>query len=173
VPRQRARRRETSPSEFRSSIEALARRALRGESLHSINALVDIGTVVSLRYLIPVGGHAIDVLTGDLTLRLATGQEEFAPFGSDQMEHPLPGEVVFVEGNTVLTRRWTWRQATHTLTLLTTRGTEFNVDGLPPVPRSEVDQACRDITEPVTQFCGGRLRSEVLSRNNPRIEFAP
>jgi DNA/RNA-binding domain of Phe-tRNA-synthetase-like protein len=161
------------PSEFRSSIEALARRALRSEPLPSINALVDIDTVVSLRHLIPVGGHAIDVLTGDIALRLASGQEQFTPFGSDQTEHPLPGEVVFAEGDTVLTRRWTWRQATHTLTLLTTRGTEFNVDGLPPVPRSEVDQACRDITEPVTQFCGGRLRSEVLSRNNPRIEFAP
>jgi len=44
------------PSEFRSSIEALARRALRSEPIPSINALVDLGSVASLRHLIPVGG---------------------------------------------------------------------------------------------------------------------
>ncbi len=110
------------PSEFRSSIEALVRRVLRHEPLPSINALVDIGNIVSLRHLVPAGGHAIDVLTGDIVLRPATGREEFTPFGSDKMEHPLPGEVIFAEGDTVLTRRWTWRQANHTLTQLETRG---------------------------------------------------
>ena len=160
------------PSEFRSSIEALARRALRNEPVPSINALVDIGNVVSLRHLLPAGGHAIDVLTGDIALRLATGQETFTPFGSDQTEHPLPGEVVFVEGDTVLTRRWTWRQAKHTLTLLTTRAIAFNVDGLPPVSRGEIEQACEDIMELVGRFCGGRLRCELLSQSNPRIGLA-
>jgi DNA/RNA-binding domain of Phe-tRNA-synthetase-like protein len=61
------------PSEFRSSIEALARRALRNEPPPSINALVDIGTLVSLRHLTPVGGHAIDACTTDIALRLAIG----------------------------------------------------------------------------------------------------
>jgi DNA/RNA-binding domain of Phe-tRNA-synthetase-like protein len=157
------------PSEFRSSIEALARRALRNEPVPSINALVDIGNVVSLRHLLPAGGHAIDVLTGDIALRLATGQEAFVPFGADQMEHPLAGEIVFVEGDTVLTRRWTWRQANHTLTLLTTRAIAFNVDGLSPVSRGEVEQACEEIMELVGRFCGGRLRYELLSQGNPRI----
>ncbi len=157
------------PSEFRSSIEALARRALRSEPVPSINALVDIGNIVSLRHLLPAGGHAIDVLTGDIALRLATGQETFVPFGGEQTEHPLPGEVVFVEGDTVLTRRWTWRQATHTLTLLTTRAIVFNVDGLPPVSRGEIEQACEEISELMERFCGGHSRSEVLSQGNPRI----
>lgn len=160
------------PGEFRSSIEALARRVLRNDPLPSINALVDIGNVVSLRYLLPVGGHAIDVLTGDISLRVATGQEEFVPFGSDQVEHPLPGEIVFVEGNTVLTRRWTWRQANHTLTRMETRAIEFNVDGLPPVSPSEVEEACRAITDLVERFCGGRTRFDLLTEGNPRIELS-
>jgi DNA/RNA-binding domain of Phe-tRNA-synthetase-like protein len=161
------------PSEFRSSVEALARRALRNEPLPSINALVDIGNVVSLRHLCPVGGHAIDLLHGDIALRLATGREEFTPLGSDQVEHPLPGEVVFVEGDTVLTRRWTWRQANHTLTLPTTRAIEFNVDGLPPVSGAEVEQACEEIKQLVGRFCGGRLRHDLLSRRKSRITLGP
>lgn len=157
------------PGEFRASIEALARRVLRKEPLPSINALVDIGTVISLRHLTPAGGHAIDVLAGDIALRFATGQEEFIPLGSDRMEHALPGEVVFVEGDTVLTRRWTWRQADHTATRLETRAIEFNVDGLPPVSPSEIAEACNEMIELVGRFCGGRLRWELLSEENPRI----
>lgn len=157
------------PSEFRASIEALVRRVLRDEPLPSINALVDIGNLVSLQHLVPAGGHAIDVLNGDIALRFATGTEEFVPFGSDQTERPLPGEVVFVEGDTVLTRRWTWRQANHTLTRLDTRAVVFNVDGLPPVSPAEVDEACREIAELVGPFCGGRTRQGLLSQEARRI----
>ena len=105
------------PGDFRSSIEAMTRRARRGEPLPSINALVDIGNVVSLRYLVPAGAHAIDDVTEDLALRPATGKEQFVALGADVIEHPDPGEIIFAEGNIVLTRRWTWRQGRRTLTL--------------------------------------------------------
>jgi DNA/RNA-binding domain of Phe-tRNA-synthetase-like protein len=157
------------PSEFRSSIEAMVRRALRNDPLPAINALVDIGNVVSLRHLVPVGGHAIDVVEDNIELRLASGGEDFIPFGSDELEHPLPGEIIFAEGNIVLTRRWTWRQAKHTLTLLGTRSIEFNADGLPPVPATEIEQACKEIVELVRQFCGGDIRYELLTQDHPRI----
>jgi len=157
------------PSEFRSSVEALARRALRGEPLPSINALVDIGSIVSLRHLVPAGGHAIDVLKGDIALRAARGDESFVALGSDATEHPLPGEIVFAEGDTVLARRWTWRQAWHTSTQLATRAIEYNVDGLPPVPVAEVEEACREVAELVGRFCGGRTRCELLSADNPAM----
>ena len=64
------------PSEFRPSIEALARRVLRGDPLPAINALVDLGNVISLRHLLPAGAHAIDELTTDLWLRPAAGRRE-------------------------------------------------------------------------------------------------
>ena len=76
------------PAEFRSSIEAMARRALRGDELPAISALVDIGNIVSLRHLLPAGSHAIDVLKGDIELRFATGDEEFVAFGTNELEHP-------------------------------------------------------------------------------------
>ena len=155
------------PAEFRSSVEAMARRALRGDELPAISALVDIGNIISLRHLVPAGGHAIDVLTGDIELRFATGQEEFVPFGAKELEHPLPGEVVFVEGDTVLTRRWTWRQANHTLTLPETRAIEFNVDGLPPVTQAEIEATCVEIAALVQRFCGGRSRVDLLERRHP------
>jgi len=161
------------PSEFRSSIEAMARRVLRRHELPSINALVDTGNILSLRHFLPVGSHAIDVLDHDIALCRASGEEEFVPLGSEQAEHPDPGEVVFTEGNTVLTRRWSWRQGRHTLTLPTTTAVEFNVDGLPPVAKSEVAAICREIMDLVREFCGGKMRCEILERQNPRISLKP
>lgn len=157
------------PSDFRPSIEAMVRRVLRHQELPTINALVDIGNILSLRHLLPVGAHAIDNVSHDIALRMAVGKEEFVPFGSEQVEHPDPGEIVFVEGNTVLTRRWSWRQAKHTMTLIATAALEFNVDGLPPVTKSEVEGVCRELMDLVRQFCGGQLHYEILERQNPRI----
>ncbi|HVP38240.1 MAG TPA: phenylalanine--tRNA ligase beta subunit-related protein [Candidatus Saccharimonadales bacterium] len=161
------------PAEFRSAIEALVRRVLRGEPLPPISALVDIGNLVSLRHLVPAGGHAIDVVRGDLALRPATGTEEFVPLGSDRPEHPLPGEVIFAEGSKVLTRRWTWRQGEHTLTRLETTAVEINVDGLPPVEAVEVEQAGKEIQELVERYCGGHTRFEMLSAAHPSIGLGP
>lgn len=160
------------PAEFRSSIEAMARRALKNDLLPAINALVDIGNLVSLRHLLPAGAHAIDVLAGDIELRLATGAEQFLAFGSAETEHPLPGEVIFAEGDTVLTRRWTWRQAQHTLTLAESRAVEFNIDGLPPVPPAEVEQAGTEIIDLVERYCGGRARFVLLDRDHPSVSLA-
>jgi DNA/RNA-binding domain of Phe-tRNA-synthetase-like protein len=159
------------PAKFRSSVEAMARRVLRGEELASISALVDIGNMISLRHLVPAGGHAIDVVTSSLTLRPANGTEEFIPFGSDTVEHPEPGEIVFAEGNTVLTRRWTWRQANHTLLVPSTGAVEYNVDGLPPVSTTEVEDICCELADLIGRFCGGRMRFELLTREHPRMSL--
>ncbi|MBC8417274.1 MAG: hypothetical protein H8E10_01610 [Desulfobacterales bacterium] len=159
------------PGKYRSSIEAMARRVLNNNELPSINALVDIGNVLSLQYLVPMGGHAIDVIKQDLVLRPATGKEEFVPFGSEQVEHPNPGEIIFVEGNTILTRRWSWRQANHTLVLPETAAIEFNVDGLPPVSGSEVEDICQEAMRLIARFCGGQMRYEILSHRNTRIKL--
>ena len=159
------------PSEYRSSIEAMSRRVLRGNELPSINALVDIGNILSLRHLVPTGGHSLDTIKEDISLRPADGSEEFIPFGSEEMEHPDPDEFVFVEGNTVLTRRWSWRQANHSLTLPATKVIEFNIDGLPPVSMDEVELVAKDMFELVGRFCGGELSVQYITRDNPSISL--
>ena len=159
------------PSEFRPSVEALVRRVLKRDPLPAISALVDIGTLASIQNLMPIGAHAIDHVTGDIGLRLATGTETFEPFGAEIVEHPLPGEIVFVEGEVVLTRRWTWRQAKHTLVVPETTAVEVNVDALPPITAVEADQICQQVAELVQRYCGGRVWYEVISANHPRISL--
>jgi DNA/RNA-binding domain of Phe-tRNA-synthetase-like protein len=159
------------PTEFRPSVEALSRRVLRGEPLPSISTLVDIGTLVTIRHLLPTGAHAIDHLTGDIDLRFASGEETFIPFGSDQVEHPLPGEIIFAEGNTVLTRRWTWRQANHSLVVPETTAVEVNIDGLSPFTLRDVEAICEEVGTLLVKYCGGTTRYEVLRKEHPVMEL--
>ncbi len=157
------------PADFRPSVEALMRRVLHGQDLPAFNALVDIGNIISLRYLVPVGGHAIDVIKNDITLKVADGDETFVPFGNDLVEHPNKGEIIFVEGNKVLTRRWIWRQANHTITENSTTAIEYNIDYFPVTGSVLPEIIGRDIARLVVEFCGGEAIYQELHRQNPVI----
>ena len=161
------------PADFRPSVEALVRRVLHGQEIPSINALVDIGNIISLKHLLPVGGHAIDELNEDMHLRLATGEEEFVPFGSDQMEHPEKGEIILAVGNTVLTRRWIWRQANFTLTLSESTSLVFNLDALPTIGENELQPIATEMMDLVRRFCGGVMEYTVLKKDQPQISIRP
>jgi len=87
------------------------------------------------------------------------------------MEHPDRGEFIFTDGDTVLTRRWVWRQSNHTMTELSTTFIEFNLDGLPPVTEREIKETGEDLADLVKQFCGGEFSQQVLSRENPKISI--
>lgn len=154
-------------SEYRPSVEAMARRVVNGHDLPTINALVDIGNIISLRYLLPAGSHSLNNVDADISLRTANGGEEFIPFGSDQIEHPDIGEFIFAEGEHVLTRRWVWRQSNHTITELTTTFVEFNLDRLPPVSKEDIIVYSREIGALVRQFCGGETSYEILEKTHP------
>jgi DNA/RNA-binding domain of Phe-tRNA-synthetase-like protein len=156
-------------SEYRPSVEAMARRVINGHNLPDINALVDIGNIISLRYLLPVGGHSLNNVASDLSLRSAHGSEEFIPFGSDQIEHPDAGEFIFAEANHVLTRRWVWRQSNHTITELSTTAIEFNLDGLPPLSTEDILACGREIEALVGKFCGGKFTQQILDKTHPEM----
>ncbi|HUS14328.1 MAG TPA: phenylalanine--tRNA ligase beta subunit-related protein, partial [Chloroflexia bacterium] len=99
-----------NPNRFPSSIEALALRIAKGGGLPSVNAVVDVANAVALRHLVPAGAHDLDAQTGDLGVRLSRPGDCFTPPGEPEEDVP-PGEPVYVDGSTVRTRRWVWRQA--------------------------------------------------------------
>jgi DNA/RNA-binding domain of Phe-tRNA-synthetase-like protein len=167
------------PSEYPSSIEALVKRVRRGDDVPYINTLAAICNSASLRYLIPIGGHAIDVMQADGELRLgfAHGEEEFIPFGgapeNGRIEHPGPGEVIFTYNtSTVLCRRWTWRQGEFSKLQRTTTAAVINVDGLPPVARAGVELICNDLATLVGLYCGtAPTEVKMLSADQPEVDL--
>ena len=82
------------PSKYNSSVEALMKRVLKGNSVPRINKLVDLYNYLSLKHLIPMGADDTDKVEGDIKLAIAKGDEKFIPLGSKKTENPEKGEGV-------------------------------------------------------------------------------
>lgn len=160
------------PSEHRASIEALSRRVLKPDNLPDINPLVDIGNLLSLRYLLPAGVHPIGPQSSRIELRKDRDEDRFLADAGSEPETIAPGEIVLAAGPRILTRRWTWRQAADTRTLADTDHVFFDIDGLPPTSPEEVQAAIADLIELVARFCGGEcLGHAVLDAAHPTLNI--
>lgn len=99
-----------NPNKYMCSIEALITRIAKGNRIPSISPIVDLCNALSLKYILPIGAHDIDNFKGDIEIRRANENDIFVPFNSEEFEHPDLDEIIYVSGNEVKTRRWTWRQ---------------------------------------------------------------
>jgi DNA/RNA-binding domain of Phe-tRNA-synthetase-like protein len=143
------------PTAYRSAAEALLRRLTKQGSLASINTLVDIGNLVSIRYALPVAVFDRDSITGTLTVRQATGDESFTDLGSGTTEQPEPGEVIFIdEAGHVAARRWCWRQSAESASSAATSEVIVTVEGHHAEARADVEAALADLDALLRSFAG-------------------
>src|SRR5258708_33752498 len=100
------------PTQYRSASESLLRRLTKKGDIPSINLLVDLGNLVSIRYPLPVAVVDTRALEGAITVHFADGSERYTTLGEDEVDHPEPREGVFSdETKLVIERRWYWRQS--------------------------------------------------------------
>lgn len=151
------------PKKYPSSLEALARRVLKGEELPTVLPLVDLYNAVSLRHLLPVGGEDLERLVGPLVLRLA-GEDEppVSLLGRPQPQAPAPGEVIYADDAGAVCRRWNWREAARTRLRAETTDAILVVEALPPVTGDELQVALDELASRVTASCGGRCETAVF-----------
>ena len=158
------------PTQHRNAAEALLRRLARLGDIPTINTLVDIGNLVSIRYAMPVAVLDQKNVAGSTTVRFATGVETFTDLGSTESVHPDPGEVIFVdEDGVVSARRWCWRQSAQSATGTTTVGALIVVEGHHDTARRDAESALADLTSLLASHQPhSRTGSCVLSPTNPR-----
>jgi DNA/RNA-binding domain of Phe-tRNA-synthetase-like protein len=130
------------PQRTASSVDALWKRARAG-GLPRVNWLVDVYNAVSVRHVLPVGGEDLGRYEGDIRLIRAAGGEPFDTVASGEplVEHPAPGEVVWVDGRGVTCRRWNWRQCTRTRLTGDSHDVLFLLERLAPMPLTALDAA--------------------------------
>jgi len=160
-----------SGSKFPSSIESMARRVLKGDPFPKINSLVDLYNSVSLKYLVPMGGHDLDTLAGDIYLRFAEGWEPFTPMGGGEAAVVPKGEVVYRDDREVLTRNWVWRQCEKDKATERTRNIFIPIDVLGEVGRERAHEIIEDLSQLIPRFLGGTVFSALLSRENISTEI--
>jgi len=159
-----------NPTKYRSAPEALLRRLTKKGDIPSINTIVDIVNLVSIRYAIPVAAFDVRSLQGAVTVHYADGTERYTPLFGDQVEHPNTGEVVFSdESGLVIARRWCWRQSDESATREDTSEAIFTLEAQHPTGRNEVEAALADLLGLLNEYVSGEYVSGILDANNPKI----
>ena len=159
-----------SPTKYRSAAEALLRRLTKKGDIPSINTLVDIGNLVSIRFGLPVAIFDTRQIQGAITVHYAAGTEEYTELGSDAILHPTPGEVVFSdEKNMVVARRWCWRQSATSAANPGTTDAVITVEAQHERGAQDVEAALTLLLELLSEYAGGSCRSSLLNGGNPEI----
>jgi len=141
------------PTAYRSAAEALLRRLTKQGSIPSINTLVDIGNLVSIRYALPVAVFDQAEVRGGTTVRFATGTEAFIDLGSRERQTPDHGEVIFVDdAGSVSARRWCWRQSAGSASGPTTTEVLVTVEGHHAEAQDDVAQARADLETLLAEY---------------------
>jgi DNA/RNA-binding domain of Phe-tRNA-synthetase-like protein len=157
------------PTGYRSAAEALLRRLTKQGDLPSINALVDIGNLVSIRYGLPVAMFDQATVVGGTTVTFADGHERFTDLGSGTVETPEAGEVVFVdEAGQVSARRWCWRQSAESAASPATTEVLVTVEGHHDAAAADVAAALLDLETLLRTYATPReLVVSVVDRDHP------
>jgi tyrosyl-tRNA synthetase len=159
------------PGDYPSSIEALTRRALRSGQLPSINPAIDIANAVALKFLLPLGGHDTDKLTGAMSVRFSREGDIFSPIDGEGSENVPPGEPVYADDKEVRTRRWVWRQGRHARVDENSRNVFFPLDGWVGTNDADVKEAAKLLKEVLTAELGATCRVYFLDKNNPSADL--
>jgi DNA/RNA-binding domain of Phe-tRNA-synthetase-like protein len=159
------------PTKYRSAAEALLRRLTKKGDIPSINAVVDLCNLVSIRYALPVAAFDARPLGGAITVHFAAGTEEFKPLGEAQAEHPDPGEVIFSSGTgLVVARRWCWRQSEESAAQLDTPQAILTVESQHAAGQAEIEAALQDLSDLLRVYAGGSFTTGIVSPGRPKTE---
>lgn len=158
------------PTKYRSAAESLLRRLTKKGDIPSINRLVDIGNLISIRYAIPVAVVDTREIVGGLTVHFADGTEHYTELNSDEVLHPDVGEVVFTDDSkTVYARRWCWRQSAQSAAREDTTDAIITIEAQHEGGRESVEGAIQDMLVLLREYAGGDYDYGVLDVNHPAI----
>jgi DNA/RNA-binding domain of Phe-tRNA-synthetase-like protein len=160
-----------SGSKFQSSIESMARRILKGDPFPKVNPLVDLYNSVSLRYLVPMGGHDLDTIAGNIYLQFAEGWEPFTPMGGGETIRVPKGEMVYRDDREVLTRNWVWRQCEKDKATERTKNIFIPIDVLGEVGRKRANEIIQELSYLIPKYLGGTIFSAILNSEKPSVHF--
>jgi DNA/RNA-binding domain of Phe-tRNA-synthetase-like protein len=161
------------PTKYRSAPEALLRRLTKKGDIPSINALVDVCNLVSIRYALPVAAFDGRNIQGSITVHFAEGSEPFTNLGQEGVQHPEQGEVVFTdEQKVVIARRWCWRQSDQSSAQLDTRDAIITTEAQHENNLEDVSRALNDLGTLLRQYLGGSYTSGLLDPSHPSISEA-
>src|SRR6266700_6496289 len=161
---------DVDPTQYRSAAEALLRRLTKKGDIPSINLLVDLGNLVSIRYALPVAVVDTRAIQGGILVHFADGHERWTNLGENEEGHPEPGEVIFSDDTKlVIARRWCWRQSEQSAARPYTTTAIITVEAHHENGHKDIAAALNDLQELLREYAGGTFTAGILDRQNPGI----
>jgi DNA/RNA-binding domain of Phe-tRNA-synthetase-like protein len=156
------------PTKYRSAAEALLRRLTKQGDIPSINTLVDIGNLISIRYAMPVAVFNRAAIEGALSVHRAAGDEPYLTLHEGETDPPTPGEVIFSDARRhVFARRWCWRQSDEGAARPETTEILVTIEALHTEGRAEVRTAADEMRALLERYAGGQYTTDVLTPDRP------
>lgn len=156
------------PTQYRSAAESLLRRLTKKGDIPSINTLVDICNLVSIRYALPAAVFDTRALHGTLTVHLADGTERYTTLGRDEVDHPDVGEVVFSdETGLVMARRWCWRQSEQSAAQPDTTNAILTIEAHHDGAHKDIEAALHDLLALLREYAECTFTSDILDASHP------
>lgn len=161
-----------NPNKYLCSIEALLTRLSKGNSIPSINPIVDLGNALSIKYSLPIGAHDIDNFSTDsIEIRPAVETDEFVPFGSEEIETPEVGEIVYASGKDIKTRRWTWRQGEKSKITENTTNIFYPIDGFKDINEDKVKKLQSELVSILKDKLNLEVITGYVDKDHPVFEW--
>ena len=160
-----------NPNKFLCSIESLMKRVQKSGALPHINTVVDLGNAFSLNYGLPMGAHDVDKMEEDMEIRFSTAADHFQPMGETETENMPEGELVYVSGNTVKTRRWVWRQSEDGKIGPDTCNVFLPIDGFKGVNEETVIKVRDELARLLKEDFGCEVFTGFVDKDNNGFEF--
>jgi DNA/RNA-binding domain of Phe-tRNA-synthetase-like protein len=152
--------------------EALIRRVINGNNFPVINTAVNAYLAAALLTMLPIGGYDLAVVDGDISLRVSKGGELFEPRGREKMEFTVPGEFVYSDNKTILTRHWNYSNCDRakitensTLIFLSSEAV------LKDISTRDLIETLYKIVEYESAFCQGTYSTFIVDNINPEVEL--
>jgi DNA/RNA-binding domain of Phe-tRNA-synthetase-like protein len=156
------------PTQYRSASEALLRRLTKKGDIPSINALVDLCNLVSIRYALPVAAFDLRDLKLPVTVQFAKGDERYKPLGEAVVEHPEPGEVIFAdETGLVIARRWCHRQSEESAAREDTTLALITIEAHHTRAAEDIQAALNDLLALIGEYVSNELQPASLGPERP------
>lgn len=139
---------------------ALLSRVENRKSIPNINSLVNIYNKASIKYKIPLGGHDLDKIDGNITVGPNVNNCSFTEMNTDkpsskhtdkQSDTPT-AEIVYADEKDVLTRKWVWHQGDKSKTTKKTTSIFIPIDDLGQHSEKELKEIAAELKSLIHKF---------------------
>lgn len=135
--------------------ENLIKLLIKREELIEINKAVDIYNIISIESKLCLGAHDIDKISGNVTLKITDGKENFIPLGSEEAKPVGEGVYSFVDDDNDVICWLDIRQVDKTKVTEDSKNILYFIIGNKENTYEELEKIAHEIIDITTKFCGG------------------